>query len=427
MDMKRIIRAIIIFLIGLITASIGTYFYLSITGNEKEIRKIDPVNLTGKEEAFITAISGEVFILRTDTIISAEIGEPLYAGDIIKVVDDSFCQIQFANVAAAKIRSNSIIRIKKILNIDSSPDIKTEVLTGSMLYRVNELSRGEKLEVRSDDRIFSVRGTTFFIDKDGNGTLLTVEEGLVAISKRDSTDDSLEAAAGNEVFLPVDSDSETISPISERSNNILRDAKNLNLFDLKEEKDLLIKTSIITIPDDAQIYVNGLLSGRGTFTGLFSKMDKLTFLIRKRGYSDKVLSVQAISDLEYTIYLDPEGTSEEILEEELKKNSADNMLSNSAAIIEKLGKDLISRNERISDIEGLIVEIKEQNSQLKEEQNLSDTNIRKLNSRIFALEKQKEDLSTEISAIRLQLEESKAKESKLRELIKQIQDISSTD
>jgi len=109
--MKQIMRTIIIFLIGLITASIAAYFYFNYTGSPKEVRKLDPVSLSGREEAFITAISGEVYILREDHIITASIGEALYAGDIIKVVDESFCQVQFSDLAAARIRSNTIIKI----------------------------------------------------------------------------------------------------------------------------------------------------------------------------------------------------------------------------------------------------------------------------------------------------------------------------
>ncbi|MBI9097250.1 MAG: hypothetical protein JEY91_02180 [Spirochaetaceae bacterium] len=87
--MKQIIRTVMIFLIGLITASIATYIYFNVTGSQKEVRKLAPVSLSGSEEAFITAISGEVYILRDEEIISAELGEALYAGDILKVVDDS--------------------------------------------------------------------------------------------------------------------------------------------------------------------------------------------------------------------------------------------------------------------------------------------------------------------------------------------------
>ena len=429
MDMKQIIRAIIIFLIGLATASIAAYFYFDTTDNDREIRKLEPVSLTGKEEAFITAISGEVYILREDIIITAETGEALYAGDIIKVVDDSFCQIQFANVAAARIKSNSIIKIKKLLNIDSSTDIKTEILTGSMLYRVNKLSEGEKLEVKSDDRIYSVRGTTFFIDRNSRGTHLVVDEGLIAVSVKNGTADSLETSSGSELFTTIDSETEKLTMITERSRHILKEAESLNLINIDTDKDrnILIKTAVKTIPGDAQIYVNGILAGRGNYSGLFLKEENLTFLIRKRGYMDKVLSVKAISNLEYTVYLEPEDPDEKTLENEQNKNAEDNLLSDSTAIIEKLRENLESRNERLSEIGILINELKEKNSELQAEKSSFETKTRKMNSQILELEKQREDLNSEIGELTRKLNESTARENKLRELIKQIQEISSTD
>ena len=108
--MKQLIRTVLVFLIGMIIAAIGVYFYFDMTSAPKETRKLNPLSLTGEEEAFITAISGEVFILRDDSIIEAETGTALYAGDIIKVVDESFCQVQFSTVASARHFFVSLVR-----------------------------------------------------------------------------------------------------------------------------------------------------------------------------------------------------------------------------------------------------------------------------------------------------------------------------
>ena len=418
--MKQIMRTVIIFLIGLITASIAAYFYFNITTTVKEVRKLDPVSLSGKEEAFITAISGEVYILRDDVIIEAELGEALFAGDIIKVVDDSFCQVQFSDLAAASIRSNTIIKIKNLFNLDKTVDIKTEILTGSMLYRVNKLSEGEKLEVKSEDRIYSVRGTTFMVDRNSGGTYLVVDEGLVAVSLKGGTEDSLSAGSGEEIFIAEGSDTENVSSISEKNKRIMEEALNLNLLNLEPEQTRVIKTGVVTIPPDAQIYVNGILSGKGSFTGLFSESEDLTFLIRKRGYEDKILSVKAITDLEYTVILDPERISDSVLENERIRSSED---SN----IDKLQKELESKNLRLVEIEALIIDLKEKNSQLDSDNLSYENRLRRMTGQIQELEQLREDLSSEISELSRKLNESTAREDKLRELIKQIQDLSTSD
>jgi hypothetical protein len=418
--MKQIIRTIIIFLIGLTTASIAAYVYFNITGTVNDVRKLEPVSLSGKEEAFITAISGEVYILRNDSIINASLGEALFAGDIIKVVDDSFCQIQFSDLAAARIRSNSIIKIKNLFNLDKTPDIKTEILTGSMLYRVNKLSEGEKLEVKSADRIFSVRGTTFMLEKDNDGTYLIVDEGLVAVSAKDSAEDYLSTPAGKEFYLLKGSDEGEISAISPGNRKIMEESSNLNFLSIEPEGLKLVKTGVVTVPADAQIYVNGILSGKGHYTGLFPKEEEVVFLIRKRGYEDKVLSVTASDDLEYRVALDPEGTDEMILAAELKRSAEENDLA-------RLQREIESKNERLSEVEALILSLKERNSQLESDRNSSENQMRKMTSRIQVLEQQKEDLSSEINLLKRKLDESTAREDKLRELIKQIQDLSASD
>jgi FecR protein len=418
--MKQIIRTVIIFLIGLITASIAAYVYFNITGSEKEVRQLEPVSLTGEEEAFITAISGEVYILRDESILSAEIGEALYAGDIIKVVDDSFCQVQFSDVAAARIRSNTIIKIKNLFNLDKSIDIKTEILTGSMLYRVNKLSEGEKLEVKSEDRIFSVRGTTFLVDRNSEGTHLIVDEGLIAVSVLNGLEESMSTSTGEELFIETGSEEENLSDISAINRQIMKESEILNILTIEPESDKLIKTGVVTVPGDAQIYVNGILSGKGTYTGLFPKEEELIFLVRKRGYEDKVLSVKAVTDLEYTIYLDPEGTDDEILNIERTRNTEDSNLN-------KLRRELASRNERLQEVEELIIVLKERNSQLESDSSTFENRIRKMTGQIQVLEQQREDLTTEITELERKLGESTAREDKLRELIKQIQDISASD
>jgi len=418
--MKQIIRTIIIFLIGLITASIAAYVYFNITGSEKEVTQLEPVSLTGEEEAFITAISGEVYILRDESILTARIGEALYAGDIIKVVDESFCQVQFSDVAAARIRSNTIIKIKNLFNLDKSIDVKTEILTGSMLYRVNKLSEGEKLEVKSDDRIFSVRGTTFLVDRNSEGTYLIVDEGLIAVSVNEGTKESMSTAAGEELFIEKGSERENLSEISAGNRQIMNESENLNILTIEPERDNLIKTGVVTVPGDAQIYVNGILSGKGSYTGIFPLNEELTFLVRKRGYQDKVLSVKAVTDLEYTIYLDPEETDIEALDTERSRNTEDSNLN-------KLRSELASRNERLQEVEELIIELKEKNSQLESESSTSENRIRKMTGQIQELEQQREDLTAEVTDLKRKLGESSAREDKLRDLIKQIQDLSVSD
>jgi len=416
--MKQFIRTVLVFLIGMIIAAIGVYLYFDLTSAPKETRKLDPLSLTGEEEALITALSGEVFILRDDKIIEAETGTALYAGDIIKVVDESFCQVQFSTVASARLRSNTIIKIRNILNIDNTPDIKTEILTGSMLYRVNKLREGEKLEVKSDDKIYSVRGTTFLVDRNSEGTYLIVDEGIVAVIAEDGSREPVDTEAGQEYYIPQGESEGTLAAISDSSQKMIDDGESFSILDLSGGKGSLVKTGITTVPADAQIYINGYLSGRGTFTGIYPAGEELTVLVRKRGYADKVLTIKAETNLEHRVVLDPELTDEEIL---LKEREA----SAELGMAERLKMELESRTERLLEVETLILELKKENSELESQSALNENQIRSMTGQIRELEQQKTDLNSEISELERKLNESSAREDKLRDLIKQIQEISS--
>ncbi|MBN2657955.1 MAG: FecR domain-containing protein [Spirochaetales bacterium] len=416
--MKQLIRTVLVFLIGMILAAIAVYFYFDMTSTPKETRKLAPLSLTGDEEAIITALSGEVFILRDDSIITAETGTALYAGDIIKVVDESFCQIQFSTVASARLRSNTIIKIKSILNMNSTPDVKTEILTGTMLYRVNKLREGEKLEVKSEDKIYSVKGTTFLVDRNSEGTSLIVAEGLVSVAAGDGKAVPVETGAGQEYFVIQGESAGTLSPMSGSSKEMIREGESFRVLDLTGEKGSLVRTGIVAIPSDAQIYVNGYLSGRGSFTGLYPSGEELTVLVRKRGYADKVLIINAETDLEYRIVLEPEMTGSEILERERE-------ISAEQGLADRLKMELESRTERLKEVEVLIIELKEENSELISRSARDENRIRTMSGRIQELEQLQTDLSSDIDDLERKLEESETREAKLRDLIKQIQEISS--
>lgn len=401
-----------IFLIAMTVTVIGAYFYLNITSAPQEKRKLDPLSLTGEEEAIITALSGEVFILREDEIFEAETGTALLAGDIIKVVDESFCQIQFSTTASARLRSNSIVKIRQILNMSKTPDIKTEILTGTMLYKVNKLRNGEKLEVKSEDKIYSVKGTTFLVDRNSDGTLLIVDEGLVSVTKENNPTNPVETGAGQEYFAG------NLSPITPSSKEMMAEKNDMKILDLAGEKGSLIRTELVTVPPDAQIYVNGYLSGQGSYKGIYPVGEEVIVLVRKRGYKDKVLTINSQSDMEYRIILDPESSDPEILEKERAISSESNALN-------KLKRELASRTTRLKEVEQLIVVLKGENSELNSRVALAENKLRRTSGQLQQLQQQKTDLAEQIKDLQRQLDESTARENKLRELIKQIQEISS--
>jgi hypothetical protein len=114
-------------IISLLILGIYTRLLTPLVDTE-ESQILPPLNLVDKD-VFITAITGEVFIIREEKIQTALIGDALFEGDVLKVVDQSYCQIQFADRGSAGLDSNTVMLMKKLVNADNFK-IRTEVSHG---------------------------------------------------------------------------------------------------------------------------------------------------------------------------------------------------------------------------------------------------------------------------------------------------------
>ena len=97
-------------------------------------------------------------------------------------MDQSYCQIQFSDRGTAGLDSNTVMLMKKLVNAQKDMQIRTEVLMGSMLYRVNRLSENDEFQVESEGVLYDVKGTDFLVMRAADGVLLAVHEGTVRYS-----------------------------------------------------------------------------------------------------------------------------------------------------------------------------------------------------------------------------------------------------
>ena len=198
-----------------------------------EPEELPPVKVTGKD-VFITGISGEVYIIRNERIITADIGDSLKEGDVLKVVDQSYCQIQFSDRGTAGLDSNTVMLMKKLVNAQKDMQIRTEVLMGSMLYRVKRLSDNDQFEVESDGVLYDVKGTEFLVIRSKDGVLLAVEEGAVHYTVDGEEMPEPLVETGEQVFIAQDDRSNaSVYPIGESAALRMENLKRMNQINVE--------------------------------------------------------------------------------------------------------------------------------------------------------------------------------------------------
>ena len=362
-----------------------------------EPESLPPVKISGKD-VFITGVSGEVYIIRNNRMISAGIGDSLKEGDVLKVVDQSYCQIQFSDRGTAGLDSNTVMLMKKLVNAQKDMQIRTEVLMGSMLYRVNRLSENDEFQVESEGVLYDVKGTDFLVMRAADGVLLAVKEGTVRYSVDGVERDNPPVRTGEQVFI-VNDDREggTVYPLGESAALRLENLRFMSPISV-ESGSWPVSVMIETSPPGADIYLDGRKIASHIFSGLFDVGTKLDFLIRKRGYVDKALhiEVKAAQDKIYLVELDPADLEETMTE-----------------------------REETQSFEGILNRMKKEYEQdLKEQQTRFDGEIYRRENRIQELSEQNESVTREKDDLSEELLKKQQEISDLRKLMTQIQELS---
>ena len=316
--MKSLVKSLLLITLGILIASALLYGYSRIfdtPSQRDESLQYVPVQ---PGDAVISRISGEVYIIREEKMITPRAGDAIREGDVIKVVDDSWCQVHISGKATMNIRSNTLLKVQKLLTGSRDIDIRTELLTGSMIYKVDRLEATDNLEVLAQKKIYRVEGTEFIVEAYSEGSRVAVREGHVAVLTEENEETPLDVLpAGKSLDLRAWEDS---TPLPERRDLTPKDKRIFEeeLPELRAEGlEQLVYLEIESEPAGAQIYLDGRLSGRQGLSGLFSPDEELQILARKRGYQDVNLKVtpKELNSSRIILKLDPLS-----LEESLKAN-----------------------------------------------------------------------------------------------------------
>jgi len=304
--LKPFLRIITGIIIGIVIAAGSIAFFGYLTKPRTE--KAPPLPV--KQTAVITHIAGPVYIIRGDETLPASPGEELQPGDIVKVTDGAVAQVQLADRGSALLGSDTLVKFMKLTGADSKLDLRTEILTGSLSYRVEKLDDSESIIIEVDGTEYEVRGTEFIIEKTAEGSLLIVGEGKVKV--RGNVIDG-EVFVGPEKQLMVQNDEQTAEVEDISDENRIRLASSAPMPAMPfgfEDAPKPVLVELVTDPPDSDIYIDGLKTGSGRFRSLLPEGTVIEIRVRRRGFQDYSFTLNADSDQYIEIHLDPSGVEE---------------------------------------------------------------------------------------------------------------------
>ena len=161
---------------------------------EAEVSQTDlaPVEAPTVDEGLIAFVTGIVDISDESGWFPAEIGDFITPANSIRTGADSSCEIQFGTTAVIRLEENSEIDISRINLTPEASKVGLEMVAGSVLAKVQKLSKDDSFSVRTQSAVCGVRGTEFSVTtSEGNKTVFAVKEGSVAVLPPDLDIESL--------------------------------------------------------------------------------------------------------------------------------------------------------------------------------------------------------------------------------------------
>jgi hypothetical protein len=363
--------------------------------------------LPAKQTAVITHISGPVYVIRNNETIPAFPGEELQPGDIVKVTEGAVAQVQLADKGSALLGSDTLVRFMKLTGADQKLDLRTEILTGSLSYKVEKLDDSENITIEADGTEYEVRGTEFVIEKNEDGTVLVVGEGKVQVTGKV---DGGEVSVGPDEQLVIreGEDPAKVEEINEENRIRLASAAHLPAMPFGfEDAPNPVLVEIVTDPPDSDIYIDGLKTGIGRFRGLLPEGTVIDIRVRRRGFSDYSFELYANSDQYIEIQLEPSD-----LVETLAQKKPENPQ------LERLRTDY---EQRLTEMQLSFADRSNLDAEAKAEEQTRIARVRA--EREAQLAAELELVKARGTVLQTELADSRSENQKLKELIQQIQEL----
>ena len=179
-----------------------------------EQRELPPAPPPTVESATITFVTGDVEVEKASNWTPANIGDTVTSPENLRVGSDSYCEVQFGNLAVARIEANSEVSISH-LALGQSRQVGLALATGAIVSKVQKLAGNDEYQVGTKTAVAGVRGTEFRVSSTtGDSTEFSVREGVVTVIPPEAniaTTNATQAAVAQEVKQAVVANAPTVT------------------------------------------------------------------------------------------------------------------------------------------------------------------------------------------------------------------------
>ncbi|RKX71921.1 MAG: hypothetical protein DRZ90_11730 [Spirochaetes bacterium] len=408
--MKPYLRILLGIIIGIAIATGGVAFYGYLTTPKADTAP----PLPDKQTAVITHVAGPVYVIRGEETLPASPGEELQPGDIVKVTDGAVAQVQLADKGSALLGSDTLVRFMKLTGADSKLDLRTEILTGSLSYKVEKLDDSESIIIEVDGTEYEVRGTEFIIEKTDDGSLLIVGEGKVRVSGN-VIHGEVFVGPEKQLFVQKDGEAAQVEDISEENKVRLASAAPMTAMPFGfEDAPKPVLVELVTDPPDSDIYIDGLKTGSGSFRSLLPEGTIVEVRIRRRGFRDYSFTLNANSDQYIEIHLEPSGVDETMAEKKPENQELTRLRADYERRLSDLNRSFANQsNSEASSKAEIERRFAQREAEIAAEKAQREAEL------LAQLEMER----TRGSVLETELADSQSENVKLKDLIKQIQEL----
>lgn len=301
--------------------------------------------------ATCTFVFGDAVVKRDSGSGLLKMGEAINDNDIIVTGDRSFADLTFRGEVNIRIKEKTSMQISKLLKTGNSNLLcDIELFKGKALLDFKKLSRWDNANIKTPTSVAGIRGTRFGImvteDKSvryevsqgkisvknrlvfnaqtmkhsGSGEIISraekyIDENAVTVGENEvcEIDRKVQARVQNEVAKLIESSTPTKASagIEEKLKSVisaaasprvyskgsiettmLSELKDFNeVISVKNNREKFFEIQITSLPDNAQIYVDGEQKGPG-FALVVCTKGMHSFRASAQGYADKTLDIK---------------------------------------------------------------------------------------------------------------------------------------
>ena len=369
----QLITFVSLFVLALIAFIITLFLYISVISRTPDVMEME-VQQADEKTALVSFLSGEAFVFRHGGWSEISIGDVLKEQDRIKVVDNSFCELQIGQFGIVAVESNTIVDLASVYSAAGESKVDLDILSGTLLCKVNKLTGNDAFEVRAQAAVIGVRGTHFLVASDGDTIIVAVSEGTVEFFSVDESFEKIMVPAKTEVvFVPSERTPAEVQSISDENAAVLSKVEARRFLSLEAQN--LVPILIQTVPADAEILINGVTAGYGKVFAVYSDGEELDIKTLKSGYKDGSLQINVDAEKQniHTLSLTVDDSVQFKQKEEADTGSSTKELE---AEIEALKKELETSRSVHRELEGRIESLNKQLGNLESDKATLNAEVR---------------------------------------------------